>query len=361
VKLAGAFLALIPLAFGGMNKVWEMRLGDLVKEPAGSDAVRVHPIAALAFSPDGNRLAVAIVHLRPPGTGDHRELTHILILDRANPEAPIRQFDLNVCPESLAWAPSGEAILLCGMVLRVADGGSCDALPPRWRSVDFAVWPSFTWIDSTHVLRADAILDTNCAQTGTWVPSGKASVAPGRWRIADIAAVQGWALVWHMVGARPNEFVEHGVADSKSGEWISAPSFDNAHPDQAVLVPGVGAWCGWDGKSPSCRNVIDSNKIQLGRAIDGYRFTNPAASAPRAIAERWGNRGFFCWECDLRLDRRAVWDFSTRTVISSWRPRTQTWNSIHRVGEPDRCAISPDGQFIAEGGDGVVQLHRLTP
>jgi hypothetical protein len=31
------------------------------------------------------------------------------------------------------------------------------------------------------------------------------------------------------------------------------------------------------------------------------------------------------------------------------------------VREPDRCALSPDGQLVAEGGDGVVRLYRLTP
>jgi len=60
VKLAGAFLALIPLAFGGMDKVWEARVGDLVKEPVGWDEDKNHPITALAFSPDGKQLAVAI-------------------------------------------------------------------------------------------------------------------------------------------------------------------------------------------------------------------------------------------------------------------------------------------------------------
>ncbi len=112
----------------------------------------------------------------------------------------MRQFDLHTCPEPLSWAPSGEAILICGLIIKVADGTLCDAFPPRSRAVDFAVSPNFVlWIDYAHVLRADAILDMDCVQTGTWAPVGKAKFVPGKWGIADIAAEKGWVLVWHTV------------------------------------------------------------------------------------------------------------------------------------------------------------------
>jgi WD40 repeat protein len=363
VKLAGAFLALIPLAFGGMDKVWEVRVGDLVKEPVGWDEDKNHPITALAFSPDGKQLAVAI--------DNHRlraavvtELTHVLILNPTNPRDQIRQFDVHSCPEPLTWAPSGEAILLCGMIVKIADGKSCDAFPAQARSVDAGVSTSFTlWIDSAHVLRADAVLDTNCVQTGTWAPVGKAKFTPGRWGIADIAAEKGWVLVWHTVGVRPNEFTEYGIADSKSGEWIGKPGPKHAHVGQGILVPIESAWCGLDGKESKCWNVTDGKEIRLGHGIGGYQFTDPAASAPRVIAEHWAYPSFFaCFSlCQSELRRRAVWDFSTRTLVSSWKPNAQAWNSIHRQNEPDRCSLSSDGQFVAEGGDGVVRLYRLTP
>jgi hypothetical protein len=360
VKFAGAFLALIPLAFGGMEKVWEVRLGDLVKEPAGWAEDERHPIAALAFSPDGKRLAVAVPHLRVPGVGAAG--AHVLILDPASPKDPMRQFDLHSCPEPLSWSPSGEAILICGMIVRITDGKSCDTLPPRWRSVDFAVSPSSVlWIDSTHVLSGDAVLDAECVQTGTWAPAGKAKFVPGKWGIADIAAEKSWVLVWHTVGVRPNESTEYGIADGRSGQWIRESSSKHASFGAGIFVPDRSAWCAPDGKRSRCWNVSDGKEIRLVRDIAGYQFTEAAASAPRAIADRWVSPGFLCWECPMKLDRRAVWDFSTRTVVSSWKPNAQAWDSIHRVGEPDRCAISPDGQFVAEGGDGVVRLDRLTP
>jgi hypothetical protein len=362
VKLAGAFLALIPLAFGGMEKVWEMRLGDLVKEPVGLAVVRVRPISALAFSPDGRRLAVAIPHLRPPGGGSPRELTRVVILDLANPKVQLLQLDLQVCPEPLAWAPSGRAILICGMIAKTADGTSCETLPPRWRAVDFAVSPtSVLWIDSTHVLRSDAVLDTDCVQTGTWALVGSAQFAPGKWGIADISAEKGWVLVWHTTGVRPRERTEYGIADSRSGQSVRESTSKHDSFGAGIFVPNKGAWCAVDGKRSRCWNVSDGKEIRLARDITGYRFTDAAVSAPRALAERWVSPGFFCLECPMKLDRRAVWDFGTGALVSSWKPNAQEWNSIHRVGEPDRCNISPDGQFVAEGGDGVVRLYRLTP
>jgi hypothetical protein len=125
-------------------------------------------------------------------------------------------------------------------------------------------------------------------------------------------------------------------------------------------VPSQGAWCGGGG-GPKCWNVSDGKEIRLGHGIGGYTFTNPASDSPRAIAERWVSPGFFCVECPIKFDRRAVWDFGARRLVASWKPNTQAWNSVHRVAEPDRCALSPDGQFVAEGGDGIVRLYRLTP
>ena len=77
---------------------------------------------ALAFSPDGSKLAATM--------DDHYAAggfkTHLLILDAQDPQGPFRQFDIETCGNFLAWAPDGNALLVCGTVVRLDDGSSCD-------------------------------------------------------------------------------------------------------------------------------------------------------------------------------------------------------------------------------------------
>jgi hypothetical protein len=69
-------------------------------------------------------------------------------------------------------------------------------------------------------------------------------------------------------------------------------------------------------------------------------------------------------EHDNVLRRRVVWDFSTGAEIASWKPDTQTYSLpglVHPVKEPFAVAISPDGQYIAEGGNGILRLYKIEP
>lgn len=63
--------------------------------------------------------------------------------------------------------------------------------------------------------------------------------------------------------------------------------------------------------------------------------------------------------------RRIVWDFRAGKEIVSWRPEFQSWEvplrdgSTKRMHEPYRFAISPDGQYVAEGGNGILHLYKI--
>ena len=76
------------------------------------------PCGGTRFLPDGNKLAVTM--------DDHYDTkgfkTHLLILDVQNPQKAFRQFDLQTCGNFLAWAPGGNALLVCGTVVRLGDG-----------------------------------------------------------------------------------------------------------------------------------------------------------------------------------------------------------------------------------------------
>ena len=62
----------------------------------------------------------------------------------------------------------------------------------------------------------------------------------------------------------------------------------------------------------------------------------------------------------------VVWDYATGAKLASWRPETQTWYELglrppKKIVEPSKFAISPDGQFVAEGGNGKLTIYRIQP
>jgi hypothetical protein len=64
------------------------------------------------------------------------------------------------------------------------------------------------------------------------------------------------------------------------------------------------------------------------------------------------------------LHKRTVWDFRTGKELASWHPKTQL---THELGspsgrkEPYPFAISADGEYVAEGGSGILALHKIEP
>jgi hypothetical protein len=59
--------------------------------------------------------------------------------------------------------------------------------------------------------------------------------------------------------------------------------------------------------------------------------------------------------------RRVVFDIRSGNWISSWKPRIQESRSPYIVDHPYHCALSTSGEFLAESGDGGLELYRLAP
>jgi hypothetical protein len=85
---------------------------------------------------------------------------HLLILDIASPKAPLKQFDLDVCPQDIQWSPTGVAIKVCDTVLRIVDGYTCH----EDRSAKF--------VDDQHTghfAQPNFVLDDlDCKMTASW-------------------------------------------------------------------------------------------------------------------------------------------------------------------------------------------------
>jgi hypothetical protein len=358
----------------GMQQIWATRLAQLVKEPPGWAEIEHHETLDLAFARDDQRLAVTITHHESmPGREVHFN-THLLVVDVHSPETNVYQFDLSeMCGKDLAWNESGNALLVCGTLLRLADGTSCDAtlLPSIVRqSSSFKAF----WLDSEHVVRSNTgeILDMACKQVGKW------QLEP-TWKIGAVAASKGWVLLWHTKGQEPNIVCEYSILDRASHEAPSGWSGRKLPCGAGMtLVVGAEAVCsrlvgGNISKGElNCWAINGGEKIPVPKQFRGYELNQTAPSSARVIAEKWEYDRNPWWDSLLTWwvpvpgssplpRRRVVFDLRSGNLVSSWKARIQDSRSPYIMDHPYHCVLSTSGEFLAESGDGGLELYRLVP
>lgn len=105
----------------------------------------------------------------------------------SSPENSFVQFDLaRTCGLDVSWNGLGDTILVCGTLLRLADGKACTIMVPfpQLRSLS-----QVFWLNYGHAVRRDGnIFDLTCQRAGAW------HLEPG-WRIEAVDASKGWAVL----------------------------------------------------------------------------------------------------------------------------------------------------------------------
>lgn len=334
-----------------MRLSWNTRIDHLMKEPLGWATVAHHEIESLAFSPDGKRLAVTITHILPPSWN-----THLLVVDVQSPKMNVRQFDLSgTCGADLSWSQSGDALLVCGTIVRLTDGAVCvvsnspDSAVARFYSVGKAFW-----LDSANVVRWNGdILDLACQHVRNW------QLDP-TWRIRAVAPSRGWILL-----SGSNAACEYLVMDRASGRVLSGWARKSACPNM-VLAEGAEAVCfNVDGdnitnRTLHCRTVDGGQEISVPKKVRDYVLNLAPASSTRVAADQW-KYPRFAFEAPALPRSRVIFDLHAGNVISSWKPRIQHSTSPSIEDWPYRCALSANGKLVAESGDGSLELYRLAP
>jgi hypothetical protein len=341
-----------------MQQVWSTKLGQLVREPPGWMKVGHHETGAVAFSPDNKVIAVTLAHgFRVAGSSEH-DNTHLLLIDVQSPEASVRQFDLpGTCGVDLAWNQDGGALLVCGTLLRLADGAVClvssHAGPARY----FRVNTGF-WLDPEHVIRwSGTILDLACKEVGTWQ-------LELHWRISAVAPSKGWIVVSHYEPG-PKTVCEFGILDRASRQpfagWERPKSLCGVNP---IFALGTGALCnnlaGGDKQSLHCWAVNGAKEISIPKQLRDYRLNQAAASSTFVVADQWRYDRFDWLGLSPPLPRRrVVLDLRSGKELSSWKPRLQNSTSPSVEDWPYHCAVTSGGEYLAESGDAELDLYRI--
>jgi len=387
----GVLAAFAVLAFSGpkdakrqslsdaRQQIWAIRFAQFVKEPPEWTAVERHATQALAFSPDDKRLAVTLTHHQRVSERNALFNTHLLVIEVNSPDTSVRQFDLTqTCGVDLTWNERGDAILVCGVILRIADGTTCTVNSPRpgypTLSREYGPHRAF-WLDSDHVVRRDGeIVDMACNQVGTW------RVQP-TWQIRAVAVSKGWVLLWHSEGPREKTVCQYSIVDLTSHLALSGwPTRKVPFPCGAGgIAVGAEAFC----FSLHSQNVFDNGKLHC-RAINGgmeipvpkqvrdYGLRLAADSSSRIVVEKWELDHdpwwallWTWWAPDPGTPalprRRVAFDLRSGSLISSWKPWIQSYTSAHVEDWPSPCALSAGGEFLSESGDGGLELYRLAP
>lgn len=362
VLLVLAILVCQPQANAGkLRKVWEV---DLKKAASVKDGMPEVPVFALRFSPDGRKLAVIADVYQ---TGKERR-SRLLVVDVDHPSATVRQFEIPFgviegeggrgLQLNFGWSPSGGVVYVAGKVIQLVSGVTCEL--PHERGVfigdDLAIsiWSVSPLVYSSTV----TFFNQNCEVRDSWdVPEG--------WRILDVSLDRGLLSILRGVDM---EHVESLIVDplarkvlqrwpEKVGHWEFADGGKTVCQGGSVQR---------DNLPSRCRNVDTGKDIGAPLKTNWLEPNAISARATRAVVSDYRR-----WKIEITdgvhstFKGRVVWDFGTGQELASWHPESQAYTNVfkpmQRTTEPFRFAMSQDGQYIAEGGNGIIRLYKIEP
>jgi hypothetical protein len=376
---AVSFIVLAALAAraASFRKVWDLDLRKVI-EVQGASHTRDLPVLALRFSPDGGKLASVVDLYGPRG----KEKSHLVIIHLDQPQLNPRIFEIGgglnydengPGQNNFGWSPSGRVIYAGGGVLDTERGKRCE-LP--WLSVfitdslaiardhsDFG--PSRNWsVAVSHF----TLFNADCQTRARWE-------VPEEWSIVDVSPARGLLSVSQTVQLPTRTTTEELIVDPVSGKVLQRWSASNA-PRGEFADSGKAICSGSDVEAAerapvTCWEVDSGKKISEAPTINGGDPMANALHASRVVASDYRRRRVpFSSEIIEVFQRRVVWDFRSGKELVSWRPQFQSWDyqleldpqkPLKHIHEPFRFAISPDGQYVIEGGNGRLHLYKIEP
>jgi len=345
---------------GTLRKVWEV---DLRKVAHANDGSPDFPVFALRFSPDGRKLAViADIYKTHEGI-----MSRLLVHDLNHPAADVRQFEVpfgilenehgRFGALNFGWAPSGEIIYALGKVIHLRSGTTCELSNQSVFLTDnLAISTGLSPLESRTRF---TFFNQDCEEREKWE-------VQENWLIRDVSIDRSLLSVMKDIGPGVAESLivdplGRRVLQRWSGKDVGAWEF--ADSGKAVCTGGAVLQAK---RAPAlCRNVDTGKEIGETLKTNGAEPIATAARMTRAVVSDYRREKIpFDYEYRTAFKGRVAWDFRTGQDLASWRPESETYlNTLFappkQITEPFRFAMSPDGQYIAEGGNGIIRLYKI--
>jgi hypothetical protein len=326
------------------------------------------PVFALRFSPDGRGLALVA---DAAGSGQNRT-SQMILLSLERPDENPRHFQIELGVHEgdrgrgelrFGWTPSGRTVYASGTIVDIKSSRVCE-LPGNSVFVtdDLAVsgqgFPRGGIVSST----VFTFYNSSCREVGTWT-------VPEAWLVHDVAPEKHLLSVVRDHG--PNAGGEGLIVDPierrvvqrwpwderRGGEWLFA--------DHGRAICHGGPLLAVEHAPASCRDVATGKLIAETRG-QGVDPIAPAADTTRVIVSdsrrKWNP---FWHEYETSFSGRYIWDFGTGQELIRWVPAFETYKNIFsptkQIRERLPFAISPNGHYVAEGGNGTVDVYTVAP
>lgn len=351
---------------------------DLVKAiHASESALRAeqHPVGAISVSPDGGRIAVLL------GIHPKREFfsSDLVILDAKDIRKVVGRFEVETAlfggvfgtPE-IRWSPNGRQVEFGGKVFTLAGAPYCG----RGDVQAFLGQDRYIALIDSEMVRDERLSQDIRARRLNVVGPGctdevRVPTHELRWEFQDFSSQENLGL-YKINDARLSAPAKYRflVVHFPEGKIVRSWEPDRESGPHGHFIKGGKAVCfGFSGVSDSgrttssCWDIENGNKVAEIPANGGFPIMAAANSSRVIVSDsEWQKK----WNVTFQEDdghsvvrRRIVWDSSSNRQIAAWNPGKQKYldGFVRRpVEDVFPFAISPDGTFVVEGGNGVLRL-----
>jgi dipeptidyl aminopeptidase/acylaminoacyl peptidase len=350
------------LSGGSLQAVWTLDLHKIQGVAVGQEL----PIRALRFSPDGKQIAIVAGFVK----GDNGHPSNLFLAEVRDPATARRltiptsvdELEGGLSSNNFQWSPGGSGLFVGGTVVSLPDANTCEVpVFGGFISNDRII----TYVQGdTHRFRE---FGPDCQPISTWETRES-------WFIEDRSPEKDLLLVSREMPFLqrtypPNNEVLVVKASDRTviGRWPSAQGPTGRFADSGKAICGGGDADEQDRVPVHCWDSITGKVIATAPTVNGGSPFAVATNATRMIASDYHRyRIPFTSEYGERLKARVIWDFGTGKELASWSPEKQdyiyyTAKTPTKVSDMAKFAISPDGNYVLDGANGVLRLYKIIP